>query len=168
MCLIVGRALFVNKIRILFQKKKTINLKPIPYEPVLIWKKIGSRIRLARHFAELISDIFLSVDRGHDSRYEIWNQAVCLLCQCVISEFTKVEDYEIENKTRQHWIRMRENGGSLDFNFILLLNPAVDENWVYQHRLLFQSILTFSVTNKFTEHCHIFCAQIEYFCLLTL
>ena len=31
---------------------------------------------------------------------------------------------------------MKENGGSLDFNFILLLNPAVDENLVYRHRLL--------------------------------
>ena len=58
-------------------------------------------MRLARHFAELISDIFRSIDGGHDSRYGIWNQAVCLLCQRVIlSEFTQVEDYEIENKTR--------------------------------------------------------------------
>ena len=31
---------------------------------------------------------------------------------------------------------MRENGVSLDFNFISLLNPTVDQNWVYRHCLL--------------------------------
>ena len=31
---------------------------------------------------------------------------------------------------------MRENGGSLDFNFISLPKPAVDKNWVCRHRLL--------------------------------
>ena len=66
-----------------------INLKPNSNEPVQIWKKIGSRIRLAIHFAKLISDIFQSINRGHDPRYGIWNQAVCLLCQRVISEFTQ-------------------------------------------------------------------------------
>ena len=34
-----------------------------------------------------------------------------------------------------HWIWVRENGGSLDFNFISLPNPAVDENWVCWHHL---------------------------------
>ena len=59
-------------------------------EPVWIWKKIASRIRLARHFAERISDIFRSIDGGHDPRYGIWNQAACLLFQRVIlSEFTQ-------------------------------------------------------------------------------
>ena len=53
-------------------------------------KKIGSRMRLARHFAELISDIFRSIDGGHDPRYGIWNHSLCLLCQRVIlSEFTQ-------------------------------------------------------------------------------
>ena len=90
MCLIVGSALSVNKICILFQKKKTINLELNSNKPVYIWKKIGSRIRLARHFAKLTCDIFQSIDGGHDPRYGIWNQAVCLLCQCVIlSEFTQ-------------------------------------------------------------------------------
>ena len=64
---------------------------------------------------------------------------------------------------------MRENASSLDFNFISLLNPAVDKNWVYRHHLLqffleqmmFRSIQTFSVTSKFTEHYHIFCARID-------
>ena len=31
---------------------------------------------------------------------------------------------------------MRENGGSLDFNFISLLNPTADENWVCRLHLL--------------------------------
>ena len=74
-----------------------------------------------------------------------------------------------KQNTRQHWIRMRENGSSLDFNFISLLNPAVDKNWVYRHhllqffleRMMFRSIQTFSVTSKFTEHYHIFCARID-------
>ena len=106
MHLIVGSALSVNKICILFRKKETINLKPNSNKPVLIWKKIGSRItiRLARHFAELISDIFWSIDGGHDPKYGIWNHPVCLLCQHVncniIRIYSKVEDYKIENKTR--------------------------------------------------------------------
>ena len=37
---------------------------------------------------------------------------------------------------RQHWVQMRENGGSLDFNFISLLNPTVDENWICRLHLL--------------------------------
>ena len=68
----------------------------------------------------------------------------------------------------QHWIWMRENGSSLNFNS--LLNPAEDEDWVCQHRLMqfflekimrwtmFRSIQTFSVNGIFTERYHIFCA----------
>ena len=61
---------------------------------------------------------------------------------------------------------MRENGGSLDFNFISLPNPMVDnENWVCRHHLqstsswkmmlpaVFWSIQTFYV-GIFTEHFH--------------
>ena len=90
MCLIVSSALSVNKISILFKKKKMINLKPNSNKPIQIWKKTGSCIRLARHFAELISDIFWSIDGGHNPRYGIWNHRACLLCQRVISsEFTQ-------------------------------------------------------------------------------
>ena len=36
--------------------------------------------------------------------------------------YSKVEDYETENKTRSDTrIQVTENGGSLDFNFISLL-----------------------------------------------
>ena len=45
----------------------------------------------------------------------------------IIRIYSKVEDYEIENM-RQHQIQIRENGGCLDFNFISLLNPMLDEN----------------------------------------
>ena len=49
----------------------------------------------------------------------------------IIRIYSKLEDCETENKTRVDTrIRVRENGGSLDFNFISLLNSAVDENWV--------------------------------------
>ena len=109
MYLIVGSALSVNKIRILFPKK-THNLKPNSNKPVQIWKKIGSRIRLARHFAKLISDIFQSTDRGHDPRYGIWNQAVCLFCQCVIlilSEFTQRQKI-MKSKTK-HALTLNTN-----------------------------------------------------------
>ena len=47
-----------------------INLKLNSNEHV---KKIGSHItiRLARHFAKLISDIFWSINGGHNPRYGI-------------------------------------------------------------------------------------------------
>ena len=32
---------------------------------------------------------------------------------------------------RRRCIRMRENGSGLDFNFISLPSPMVDENWVF-------------------------------------
>ena len=78
-----------------------------------------------------------------------------------------------QNKHR-NWIRMRENGSSL--NFISLQNPSVDKNWVCRHCLsaavlplkmmpciMFWSIQTFSVNGKFTEHYHVFCAWIDLF-----
>ena len=41
-----------------------------------------------------------------------------------------------QNLLKGRWLlRVRENGGSLDFNFISLPNPAVDENWVCWHHL---------------------------------
>ena len=60
-------------------------------------------MRLSRHFAELMSDIFRSIDGGPIPDTEFGTDPLCLLCQRVIlSEFrySKVEDYEIENKTR--------------------------------------------------------------------
>ena len=38
------------------------------------WFPYQTGHRLARHFAELISDIFRSIDGGHDPRYGIWHQ----------------------------------------------------------------------------------------------
>ena len=51
---------------------------------------------------------------------------------------------------------MRENGGSLDFNFISLLNPAVDENWVCRHRLL-QFFLENVAVYDFPIYSNFFC-----------
>ena len=87
--------------------------------------------------------------------------------------YSKVEDYETENKTRvdtRIWVR--ENGGSLDFNFISLLNSAVDENWVCQHHLLqfifgklchvrCSELCKLFVNGKFTKRFHFLCAQID-------
>ena len=53
--------------------------------------------------------------------------------------YSTVEDHETENKTCLDiwiWLWVRENGGSLDFNFISLLNSTVDKNWVCQHHFL--------------------------------
>ena len=36
--------------------------------------------------------------------------------------------YNWKQNAHWHWIWMRENGGSLDFNFISLPNPMVDKN----------------------------------------
>ena len=42
------------------------------------------------YFAKLISNIFLLVDSGHDLRHGVWNDPVCLVCQCImLSEFTQ-------------------------------------------------------------------------------
>ena len=96
--------------------------------------------------------------------------------------YSKVEDYATENKTHVNTqIRVRENGGSLDFNFISLLNSAIDENWVCWHRLL-QFILgkgchlrcselcKLFVNGKFAKRFHFFYARIDLFsifiCLL--
>ena len=53
---------------------------------------------------------------------------------------------------------MRENGDSLNFNFISLLNPAVDENWVYQHRLL-QFFLENDAVYNVPIYSNFFCDQ---------
>ena len=69
---------------------------------------------------------------------------------------------------------MRENGGSLNLNFILLLTKSCGR-WdlglptssaavlplKMMPCMMFQSIQTFSVIGKFTECYHSFCAQID-------
>ena len=119
--LIVGSALSVNKICIIFQKTKMINLKPNlnPYRSRRRSVSISNWPEIT-YFAKLISNIFQLVDRGNNTKHGIWNNPVCLVYQrIVLSEFTQtVEDYETENKT---WvdtgIQVRENGGSLDGKF---------------------------------------------------
>ena len=44
--------------------------------------------------------------------------------------YSNVKDYKTENKTLVDTEYERENGISLDFNFVLLPNPAKDMNWV--------------------------------------
>ena len=133
MHLIAGSDPSVNKMCILFRKTKMIHLKPNQnlYRSgrrsvsVSDWPEIT-------YFAKLISNIFRLVDRGHDPRH--WNlerPSMPSLLAYNIRIYSKVEDYATENKTHVNTqIRVRENGGSLDFNFISLLNSAIDENWV--------------------------------------
>ena len=57
-------------------------------------------MRLARHFAELISDIFWSIDGGQSQIWNLEPSTMPTLSACNIRIYSKVEDYEIENKTR--------------------------------------------------------------------
>ena len=163
-------------------------MKPNSNEPIWIWKKIGSCIRLARHFTELISDIFPSVDGGHDPRYGIWNHPACLLCN-IIRIFSKVEDYEIENKTpstpgkiptpntnERKWQQPR-----LQLHLVtksrsrrelgLPTSSAAVVPLKMMPCMMFRSIQTFYGNGKFTEPLpHFLCTdrRFYYFHLLTL
>ena len=87
----------------------------------------------------------------------------------IIRIYSKVEDYETENKTCvDTLIWARENGGSVDFN--LLQNSAVDENWVCRHHLLqfifgkwCSSLCKLFVNGKFTKCFYFLCARIDLF-----
>ena len=140
MRLIVGSALFVNKIRILFRKKKTINLKP---------NSLRTHIDLEDWFPYQTGQTFCRTDQWYfpvhrrRTRSQIWNlepSSMPTLSACnIIRIYSKLKGRRLRNRkpsTRQHRIWMRENGGSLDFNFISLLNAMVDENWVCWHHLL--------------------------------
>ena len=150
-----------------------VNLKPNSNEPIEIWKKIGSCIRLARHFAELISDILRSISGGQDLRYGIWNQAVCLLCQRVIlSEFTqrlkitksKTKHMSTPNMNERKWQLPRLHlvtKSCVRWELGLLTASAAVLPLKMMPCTMFQSVETFSVNGKFTEHYHIFCARID-------
>ena len=83
------------------------------------------------YLGKLISGILQSIDRRHNPRNRIWNEPICLvILPTYISIYLKVEEYEIKKKNvcRQR-IWTRESDGSLNFTFISLPSPAVDENW---------------------------------------
>ena len=73
----------------------------------------------------------------------LWQNSVSIWKTCIwqnSAEITPVVliDRKLRNrKKKQHvdTVQMRENGSSLNFNFISIPNPAVDENWVCWHRL---------------------------------
>ena len=88
-----------------------------------------------------------------------------------------------KQNARWHRIWIRENVDSLDFNFISLLNPAVDdENWVCGHRLLRLILRKWCrtgcsdpfklfVNGKFSDRSTFSCTDrlsFHHFCLLTL
>ena len=87
------------------EKKKTINLKPNSNEPVLIWNKIDSRIRQATDRPDVLpnwSVIFPSQtteDMIPDMEFEPPSMPTLPVCN-IIRIYSKVEDYEIDNKTR--------------------------------------------------------------------
>ena len=94
----------------------------------------------------------------------------------IIRIYSKVEDYETKNKTPvDARIRVRENGSSLNFNFISLLNSVVDENWVCRHhlqqfilrkwcRMWCSDLCKLFENGKFTtETFPLFCARIDLF-----
>ena len=65
------------------------------------------------YLVKLISNIFRSVDRGHNHRNRIWNEAVYLvILSAYIRIYLKVEDYETKNKTcvdtKYEWEKMAE------------------------------------------------------------
>ena len=141
---------------------------------------MGSRIRLARHFAELISDIFWSIDGGHDPRYGIWNYPVCLLCQRVISEFTqrlkttksKTKHVSTPNMNERKWrlpqlqlhlVTKSHGRRELDLS---TSSTAVLPLKMMSCYLLIRCSDQFkpvSVNGKFTERYHFFGARIELF-----
>ena len=111
------------------------------------------------------------------TRSQIWNlerpSMPSLSAYNITRISSKVEDNKTENKTcvvTRIWVR--ENGGSLDSNFISLLNSAIDENWVCRHRLLqfifrkwcrvwCSNLCKLFVNGKFTTRSHILCARTD-------
>ena len=79
------------------------------------------------YFAKQISNILRLVDRGHDPKHwYLERPSMPSLLAYNIRIYSKVEDYETENKTCiDTQIRVRENGSSLDFNFISKLQALV-------------------------------------------
>ena len=89
--------------------------------------------------------------------------------------YSKVEDYETKSKTCVNTqMHLRENGSSLDFSFISLLNSVVDENWICWHHLLqfifgkwchirCSDLCKLYVDGKFTKRFHFLWAQIDLF-----
>ena len=126
-------------------------------------------MRLSRHFAELMSDIFRSIDGGHDPRYGIWNQAVCLLCERVIlSGFTqrykttksKTKHASTPNANERKWRQPRlqlhlvtKSRGRRELGLPKLSAAVLPLKMMCT---MFRSIQTFSVNGKFTECYHIF------------
>ena len=127
------------------------------------------------YFVKQISNIFLLVDRGHDLR-QTWNleqpSIPTLSAYNILRIYSKVEDYETENKTRiDTGIWVRENGGSQDFNFIYLITKS----HVRRELALLQFILwkqccvrcsdlfKLFVNGKFTKRFHFLGARIDLF-----
>ena len=131
----VCNILSVNKICLLFWRMM-INLKPIVMNQYLEEESVSLSGWNKNHIlglAKLISDVFWSVNWRHNHRNGIWNDDPIYL---VILSVYLLRDGRLWNwkpTVCLHQTRMRENGSSLDFSFILLSSPAVAENWVSQH-----------------------------------
>ena len=101
MCLIVGSALFVNKICILFQKKKTINLKPNSLRTHIDLEEDWFPYQAGQTFCQ--TDQWYFPVRWRRTQSQIWNlepSSMPTLSACnIIRIYSKVEDYKIKNKT---------------------------------------------------------------------
>ena len=116
----------------------------------------------------LISDHFRSVDRGHNPRHGIWNNPICLVCQCV-SELTQMQK-TMKLKTKRAFTLNTNQRKWWQPSFQLHLVTKFRsrrENCVCQHRLLefifgkwccvwCSDLLKFFVSGKFTERFHFF------------
>ena len=131
---------------------------------VSVWPEIS-------YLAKLISDNFWSIDGGHNPRHAILERPNMPSLSASIIIYSYAGDYKNwKQNVHSHRIRMRENGGSINFNFISLLNSVVDESWVYRHRLLqftfwkwchvqklqCPNLFRFLENSKFTERFHFF------------
>ena len=126
-------------------------------------------MRLSRHFAELMSDIFWSIDGGPDPGYGIWNRPTMpALSACNIIRFQVLKGRRLRNQKqnastpntndrkrqqpRLHLVTKsrgrRELGLPTSSSAVLPLKmmPCT----------MFRSIQTSSVNGKFTERYHIF------------
>ena len=68
------------------------------------------------YLANLISDNFRSINRGHNPRHRIGNDPICLVFQNLL-KCRRL--WNQKQNAHSHWIRMRENGGSLYFDHLV-------------------------------------------------
>ena len=141
--------------------------EPNPYEHVS-GRIIGLRISLASEKLRILlnGSVIISGQSTEDMIPNMKSETVPSLTIHMYQNLLKCRQLR-SRKQNMHWhqIRMRENGGSLDFNFISLPKPMVDKNWVCRHHLLIlgkwcyvrcSNLFKLFMNGIFTEHFHFF------------